>query len=812
MTELQTPSASSRSASAKTPPPSPRPPRGPRVWIMLLAVIVLLGGFVAGAMWGPQARRGVEQALKAISPGESESAGEAKSDVDDTPHFYTCGMHPWVILPKPGLCPICHMDLIPLDPSKFTGEISIDPVVTQNIGVRVGPVTTGPVVRTIRTVGTVAYDETRVRNVNIKVAGWIEKLDIDYEGAHVNAGDPLFEFYSPQLYSSQSEYLSALQMRGKVGAEFLPGSDLDAERLIHDARMQLEYFDVTPEQIKELEARGTPAKNMTIRSPYSGIVIAKHANEGMRVDQGMRLYQIADLSTVWVQVSMYEYQLPFIQEGQNATMSLPYIPGQTFKGKIIYVYPYLDEKTRQISVRLEFDNSAGILKPGMYASVELRNTLARQRTLAPRSAIIDTGERSVAFVSTGEGHFEPRDVLLGVETDGGMVEVLDGLSVGEMVVTSGQFLLDSEAKIRESLAKMIKGDLASDQKHAVAASGRSELTTLPPAVAMGITSILDDYFVIGDLLAGDSMSGLPELGRRIASAVDQLLAGTIPEAPHFWHQHEEIATVRGKALEMTEATDIESARLAFADLSIALNKLISATGVPPSYEFQVQKLHCPMYREGQGGSTWLQRAGAVRNPFYGSVMLECFDERTSIPVTGNDARTQERPNSAPFAPGAAPTPPAASESQSLEPAVQSTLDNLFRAYLSIHSELAGNSPAGMAARLDDLRKAITRLDASAPEALRTSIDELGKATPANFEDLESFRTGFRGLSDAMIALVRLAPPTAGVAPRLYHIHCPMVKADWLQAGLTVANPFDPEMPGCGTIEDEFVSVEEGASP
>lgn len=790
------------------PPASPRPPRGPRLWVMLLIAVGLLAGFVGGSLWGPAARSHAEQAIKAVSSGSTDTPDAAGAELDDTPHFYTCGMHPWVVLPKPGLCPICHMDLISLDPSKFTGEISIDPVVTQNIGVRIAPVTSGPVVRTIRTVGTVDYDETRVRDVNIKVAGWIEKLDIDYEGAHVSAGDPLFEFYSPQLYSSQSEYLSALQMRGAVGANFLPGSELDADRLIHDARVQLEYFDVTPEQIAELEKRGTPAKTMTIRSPYSGIVIAKHANEGMRVDQGMRVYQIADLSKVWVQVSMYEYQLPFIKEGQTATMSLPYIPGQSLQGKIIYIYPYLDEKTRQVNIRLEFDNPGGILKPGMYASVELRSTLARERTLAPRSAIIDTGERSVAFVSMGEGHFEPRNVLLGVDTDDGNVEILDGLRVGEMVVTSGQFLLDSEAKIRESLAKMIQGDFASDQKQAVAVTGQSELAALPPEMAAGLTSILNDYVAIGDLLASDSTSGVQEPGRRVAASVDELLRSEIPASPHFWHEHEEIATVRGKALEIADATDIETARLAFADLSIALTKLVGATGIPPSYEFEIQKLHCPMYREGQGGSTWLQRAGPVRNPFYGSVMLECFDERTAMPVTGASVEPQEHS----AAPANPEDPLGAPQPSSLTAATQRDIDDLIRAYLAIHDQLAGGSIAGVAAPLERLGASLTSLRDSAPESLRRALEQVATAAPADASEIETFRTAFQGLSDAMIGLVRLAPPTAGVAPRLYHIHCPMVNADWLQANPKVANPYDTDMPGCGTIEGEFVGVEEGASP
>lgn len=793
----------------KHPAPSPRPPHGPRLWVMLLIIIGLAVGFAAGSMWGPAAKRGAENAIRAASSSSAGVADEASAGSDKTPHFYTCGMHPWVILPKPGLCPICHMDLVPLDPSKFTGEISIDPVVTQNIGVRIAPVTTGPVVRTIRTVGTVAYDETRVRDVNIKVAGWIEKLYVDYEGARVRVGDPLFEFYSPQLYSSQSEYLSALQMKGKVGADFLPGSELDADRLIHDARVQLEYFDITPEQIKELEERGAPSKNMMIRSPYAGIVIAKHANEGMRVDQGMRVYQIADLSKVWVQVSMYEYQLPFIKEGQSATMSLPYVPGQKFEGRIIYIYPYLDEKTRQVNVRLEFDNPGGLLKPGMYASIELRNTLARDRTLAPRSAIIDTGERSVAFVSVGEGHFEPRNVLLGVQTDDGHVEILDGLKAGEMVVTSGQFLLDSEAKLRESLAKMVRGDLAADQKRAVAVTGQSELTTLPAEVATAIITVLDQSFAIGDLLASDSTAGVQEPSRQIAGAVDGLLRTEIPGSPHFWHEHEEIATVRGKALEISDAKDIESARLAFADLNIALSKLISATGVPPSYEFEVQKLHCPMYREGQGGSTWLQRAGPVRNPFYGSVMLGCFDERTALPVTGASGEPRQ-PSTAPK-PSSIETP-ATPQLESLDGAAQGSIDDLVRAYLAMHDELASDAFAGVAAHLDRLRTSLSSLETAAPKPLRPAIARLQASTPADSGDIGAFRTAFRGMSDGMIELMRLAPPTADVAPRVYHIHCPMVEADWLQASPEVANPYDTDMPGCGTIKDEFIGVERGASP
>ncbi|MHC4100594.1 MAG: efflux RND transporter periplasmic adaptor subunit [Planctomycetota bacterium] len=429
------------------PPPSPKPPRGPRSVTVLAWVIFGVIMLVAGAAWSDFVWSPFTRMWEAARP----AAEPADHDETTGSEFYTCGMHPWVILPEPGLCPICHMDLTPLDPDKFTGEIMIDPVVTQNIGVRIGPVTKGPVEQAIRTVGTVDYDETRVRDVNIKVSGWIEKLHVDYLGAEVEAGQPLFDLYAPDLFEAQEQYL--LEYRKKDMA----GDPMRGVDLLEAARTRLEYYDITPEQIRQLEQTGAAAKAMAIHSPHRGVVIAKHANEGMRVDEGMQVYRIADLSTVWVMVTLYEYQLPFVQAGQRAIMTLPYIPGQEFEGKVIYVYPYLDAQTRQVSVRLEFDNPTGLLKPGMYANVELRSTLAGERTLAPRTAILDTGERQIAFVSLGEGRFEPRDVHVGVETVGGNVEILDGLRPGEMVVTSGQFLLDSETTIRESLAKMIRG-------------------------------------------------------------------------------------------------------------------------------------------------------------------------------------------------------------------------------------------------------------------------------------------------------------------------------------------------------------------
>ena len=395
-------------------PPRTHPPgaRPARARLLILAVAVGAVGWLVVVILGAM------YAMRWDGAGKQVAATQPAGDGMDL-QYYSCGMHPWVILPNPGSCPICQMDLTPIDPDKFSGEITIDPVITQNIGIRIAPVKTGPLVRTIRTVGTVDYDETSVRDINMKVPGWIEKLYVDYLGVEIDEGQALFEYYSPDLYAAQDEFLLAYRNKSRIWAEFVPHAAQGAHDLLEAARTRLEYFDVSPQQIDQLIAAGVPSKTMTMHSPHKGVVIAKHANEGMRVDTGMRVYRIADLSKLWVMVTLYEYQLPYVQVGQRAVMSLPYVPGETFEGEVIYIYPYLDEKTRQVNVRLEFDNPNGVLKPGMYTNVELKNTLARDRTLAPRAAIIDTGERQVAFVSLGEGKFEPRDVRTGIETDEG---------------------------------------------------------------------------------------------------------------------------------------------------------------------------------------------------------------------------------------------------------------------------------------------------------------------------------------------------------------------------------------------------------
>ena len=771
--------------------PSPEPPKGPRVrWLAAAAAFGALFLWI-GHSWGDALKRPFTKAWEAVSSNERGQEDPAGTSTQ----FYTCGMHPWVILPKPGDCPICHMKLTPLDPSKFSGEITIDPVITQNIGVRVAPVVSGPLTRTIRTVGKVDYDETAVRDINTRIDGWIEKLYVDYIGSPVEAGQPLFDLFSRELYSAQEEYLIAVRSRsGDVSAVgFVPEVGRDLGRNLEAARRRLLLFGIAPEQIETLERDDRVSPTMTIKSPYTGLVTEKHAFEGMRVTSGMKTFRIADLSRVWVFVTLYEYQLPFVQEGQLAVMTLPYIPGQRFEGKVTYIYPWAEEKTREVQVRLEFANPGLHLKPGMFATVELRGLLADERTMAPREAIIDTGERQVAFVSMGGGKFEPREVRMGVQAEDGMVEVLEGLRPGELVVTSGQFLLDSEAKIREALGKMIRGEMASDQQRAAALAGASELESLPDGVAADLGALLDGYFEIGERLAGDQIDGAAASARSIAAAVDRLLGQEIPGDAHFWHQHDEVAQVRGKALELSTAKDLASARLSFGDLSVALGELIGATGVPPDFGKEVRELHCPMFREGQGGSVWLQPAGDVHNPYFGSIMLECFDREESMPVTGQSVPEASTTTAMSGAAGL-------SMPEDVRPMGGRALDDTIAAYLRVQGLLAADDSEGLPDAWRDLVDGASRLASNGEPELRRLAERVVTSAAPDPSGLAGAREQFKAISRTVLELLQHAVPSNEVAPTLYEAYCPMAKAPWLQTGTSIMNPYyGAAMLDCGSI-------------
>jgi Cu(I)/Ag(I) efflux system membrane fusion protein/cobalt-zinc-cadmium efflux system membrane fusion protein len=338
------------------------------------------------------------------------------------------------------------------------GAVKINPGMIQNMGVRTALVERRDLTRVVRAVGRVDYDERLVEHVHIKVQGWIEKLYVKYEGEMVERGQPLLELYSPELVSTQEELLIAARYRDTTADS--PFSDVKrgGDDLFKATRRRLALWDIPERDIDQLLDRGIVRKTLTLYAPASGVVTHLMARRGMEVGSNDNLYTIADLSRVWVYADVYEYELAWIAEGQRGVVELSYLPGVTLEGVVTYIYPYLDPKTRTARVRLELDNPGGVLKPDMFANVSIEAETLKSVLAVPEEAVIRSGRRNLIVVALGNGRFQPRDVTLGLDTGDGWLEVRDGIRESERVVTSGQFLIDSESKLREAVQKILAAD------------------------------------------------------------------------------------------------------------------------------------------------------------------------------------------------------------------------------------------------------------------------------------------------------------------------------------------------------------------
>jgi Cu(I)/Ag(I) efflux system membrane fusion protein len=297
----------------------------------------------------------------------------------------------------------------------------------------------------------VDYDEKRIVTVSTKVGGWIEELYVDFTGRFVRQGEPLLTLYSPELVSTQEEYLIALQARKSLSKSPFPEVASSGASFAESAKRRLKLWDISDDQIRALEEGGQARKTLTLYSPFTGFVLEKSAYQGMSVMPGMALYKLADLSVVWLYADIYEYELPFIRLGQQASIQLTYLPGEIITGRVIYIYPSLNPETRTAKVRFEIPNPHDKLKPQMYATVEIKVHLG-QRLVVPVGAIIDTGIRQLAVIDKGNGYFEPREVK--AERIDEYYEVMKGLKAGERVVTSATFLVDSESNLKAAVSGM----------------------------------------------------------------------------------------------------------------------------------------------------------------------------------------------------------------------------------------------------------------------------------------------------------------------------------------------------------------------
>lgn len=383
---------------------------------------------------------------KGLTPAGSGNAPAAASSGEIS--HYTCSMHPSVRQEGPGTCPICNMDLVPVTREQAaSGEVVIAPEQQQLIGVRSSLVETRPVESEIRAVGRVAFDETRFEDVTVKYGGYIERLHVEETGQPVKKGQTLFTLFSPELYAAQQEYLVALASQRAARETPVPGR---ADYLVQAARQKLRLWDFSDSQARALASSGTPAREVAVPSPASGYIVEKDVVQGSAVQPGMRLYRIAALDRVWVEAEVYESELPRVRLGQRTTVTLPYLQGEEFRGRVSRILPALNPESRTGRVRIEIANRSGagglMLRPDMYADVALE-AQAREALMVPESAVLYTGPRRLVFLDLGEGRFRPKQVQLGARS-GDFYEVISGLQEGDRVVTSGNFLVDAEARLR----------------------------------------------------------------------------------------------------------------------------------------------------------------------------------------------------------------------------------------------------------------------------------------------------------------------------------------------------------------------------
>lgn len=393
-----------------------------------------------------------------LTPMEQSSAPAASNGTREILYWYA-PMDPTYVRDVPGKSPM-GMDLVPkyADEASAGQVIRIDPVQVQNIGVVSEAARVGEIARTVRTVGFLDFNADEISWINTKFSGWIENVHVTYVGQEVRKGDPLFDIYSPELVTTQEEYLRALDYKASLETSERVDAKRQAESLLRSTRERLAYWDISEEQIAALETRRTTQRQLTVFSPTDGVIteVMDQALEGMFVKAGMNLYKIADLSTVWVHADVYETDLPWVREGQPAEVSFRHDPDRAVRGQILFLYPEVSKETRTLKICVEIPNTGRELRAGMYADVIIHGPAVERALTVENSAVLRSGERNLVFVDLGDGRFEPREVTLGIEGEQARVQILGGVREGERVVTQAQFMLDSESRVQEAIAKFMQ--------------------------------------------------------------------------------------------------------------------------------------------------------------------------------------------------------------------------------------------------------------------------------------------------------------------------------------------------------------------
>ena len=765
------PTASVEEPKAPTPQPTPAEPEAPR-WQRARwfagAVVFLLVGLLLGRLTSPEAPP---------PPAEGQTAA------DDKPTVWTCSMHPQIRSPKPGKCPICGMDLIPVgEGGDDSGprELKLQPNAVTLAEIETEPVRRRDVARDVRMVGKVDYDETRLNYITAWIPGRLDRMYVDYTGTLVRKDDHLVEIYSPQLLSAQEELLQAIEARKKLQASSSRLMLETADQTVASAREKLRLWGLGRDQIEEIERSGRTSDHITIRAPIGGIVVHKNKNTGDYVNTGERVYTIADLSQVWVQLDAYESDLPWVRYGQTVQFETESYPGVPFEGRVVFVDPVLTGNTRTVKVRLNVTNADGRLKPGMFVRAVLKAPLqaegqtldpslvgkwicpmhwdvikdaqgqcdqcgmplvraeslhrtgdpqAKPPLVVPASAVLWTGVRSLVYVKQpgDQPSFRGQEIVLGPRA-GDFYVVRAGLSEGDLVVTKGAFKIDSALQIEARPSMMLPPEGRRETQ-------RHEAT---PAFLAALRPVYEGYLAVQEALAGDDLAAAKTAASTLATAIQGVDMKLVSGDGHMaWMR--EAKRLRDAAEAISTAESIDAARASFADLAEAALDVERQFGHAQGV---YREAFCPMARDNKGAS-WLQRGEEVQNPFFGASMLRCGEVRSTFPARGEEPQRPQQPATPaptgheghdhatppgheghgqppaqPESPAPSPTPTPGQDSGASLDTFRRQLDGALAAYFNLQRELAEDKATG-ATRAPELRRALEGVDpAQLPSADR----------------------------------------------------------------------------------------------
>ena len=753
----------------------------------------------------------------------SENTSSVKTVKETT---WTCSMHPQIKLKKPGKCPICAMDLIPLKPGANIGkrEIKLSPLAEKLANIEVMPVIRKEFYMKVPMVGKISLDETRSKTITARYAGRLDRLFVDYTGIQVKKGDHLFEIYSPQLVNAQEELAQAIESAKSMKNSSIKTIRESSLKAVDASRDKLRLWGLTDEQIANFEKTKTITDHVTTYSPMEGVVVKKHVDEGSYVKEGSVIYSIASLDYLWVELDAYETDLQWLHYAQEVVFTTEAYPGEEFKGRISFIHPILNNKTRTVKVRVNVENKDRRLKPDMFVRAEVRvninasgkvidralsgkwispmhpeiisdkpgpctvcgmdlvpaheygfsslNEKTENPLLIPASAPLITGKRAVVYTKsiTNEGVYQGRTVTLGLKA-GDYYIVESGLRQGELVVTKGAFKIDSALQIQAKPSMM---SLEAEEKQEI----------LPTSLSFkkSLSKVYDIYDQISKELSKDSNKGLAAKSEALLkSLTDISIEKEELKTSDFWSRKSKEIELAANVLK--SSTDLKSARKNFEPLSIAMIETVQALGTIDD----INLAFCPMAFNDKG-AYWLQKANEVENPYFGSQMFHCGDIKRKFTYQVNKVELSDKN--------------------------KDTLTAAFGEYSKISESLALDKKPDIELFKNLLKHVQSvNMDTMTEEVHLVFMKEAGNIEEAVKSlspeaDLKLFRLEFGKISSSLISLMELS---SFLGKDSFVLNCPMAfdgkGANWLQLKKQASNPYlGLEMKGCGDVKQEFKFV------